>query len=334
LDRLLKVEAVTPEVYARRVAQLREELNKPVKRGGLSAAAKELEESLRRQAGAYQDVLSAGLAAEQALRTPVEDQIAQYREAKFALEEWGREFPNMAERAQAALARLETEGLEDIQITAERIFPPKEQEKLNTFWEQAARNSQDIFADFLYDPFKDGLDGMIASFGDMLRQMAAQAVAAQIASKIFGSAAGGTGTGILGTIGSFFGFAGGGYTGEGGTHEPAGVVHRGEWVMPKARVQEPGAKQFLNSFQRYGMDFLSTLPLPGYATGGFVGGSVGTISSAGMAAISNSTVRNDAMNVTQTFMLEAPQGTVSRATQQQVAAKAAQGLAQANRRNN
>jgi hypothetical protein len=40
------------------------------------------------------------------------------------------------------------------------------------------------------------------------------------------------------------------------------------------------------------------------------------------------------MNVTQTFMLEAPQGTVSRATQQQVAAKAAQGLAQANRRNN
>jgi tape measure domain-containing protein len=335
IDRLLKIDAITPEVYARRVAQLREELNKPVKRGGLSAAAKELEEALRRQAGAYQDVLNAGLAAEQALRTPVEDQIAQYREAKFALEEWGREFPNMAERAQAALARLETEGLEDIQITAERIFPPKEQEKLNTFWEEAARNSQDILANFLYDPFKDGLKGMIASFGDMLRQMAAQAVAAQIASKIFGSAAGGTGTGILGTIGSFFGFAGGGYTGDGGKYEPAGVVHKGEGVLSQREVRAIGGpsgfQSLRESINRYGADFLHTLPLPGYAEGGMVGmtPSYAGYGSAAMKGVD----RKGSMTVTQNFTVSAPGGTVSRATEAQIAAAASRGLSTATRRN-
>jgi tape measure domain-containing protein len=337
LDRLLKIDAITPEVYARRVSQLREELNKPVKRGGLSAAAKELEEALRRQAGAYQDVLNAGLAAEQALRTPVEDQIAQYQDAKFALEEWGREFPNMAERARAALARLETEGLEDIQITAERIFPPKEQEKLSVFWEEAARNSQDIFANFLYDPFKDGLKGMLASFGDMLRQMAAQAVAAQIASKIFGSAAGGTGTGILGTLGSFFGFAGGGYTGDGGKYEPAGVVHKGEGVLSQREVRAIGGpsgfQSLRESINRFGSDFLHTLPLPGYAEGGFVGS---TPSYAGYGANAMRGVdkeRQQAMVVTQHFSVQAPTGSVSRATEAQIAAAASRGLTTATRRN-
>lgn len=72
--------------------------------------------------------------------------------------------------------------------------------ELNTFWEQAARNSQDILADFLFDPFKDGVKGMIASFGEMLRKLAAQAIAADIAGKIFGKAAGGEGPGLLGTL--------------------------------------------------------------------------------------------------------------------------------------
>jgi hypothetical protein len=56
------------------------------------------------------------------------------------------------------------------------------------------------------------------------------------------------------------GFAAGGYTGRGGKYEPAGVVHRGEFVFPQESVQ------------RIGVPLLGALAgLPGYASGGLVG---------------------------------------------------------------
>ncbi|MCR1553727.1 MAG: phage tail length tape measure family protein [Enterobacter cloacae] len=65
-------------------------------------------------------------------------------------------------------------------------------------------------------------------------------------------------------ISSWFGFADGGYTGDGGKHDVAGVVHRGEWVVPQSVVNKPGMLSFLNQLT-YGN---------GYAEGGLVGGSV------------------------------------------------------------
>ncbi len=53
-------------------------------------------------------------------------------------------------------------------------------------------------------------------------------------------------------------FATGGYTGDGGKFEPAGIVHKGEFVVPKETVQAYGPSYFA---QRY---------LPGYADGGLV----------------------------------------------------------------
>lgn len=55
-------------------------------------------------------------------------------------------------------------------------------------------------------------------------------------------------------------FASGGYTGPGGKYEPAGIVHRGEVVLPQEIVNTDWS--FLRS--RYGF-------LPGFAEGGFVG---------------------------------------------------------------
>lgn len=56
------------------------------------------------------------------------------------------------------------------------------------------------------------------------------------------------------------GFSAGGYTGNGGKYEPAGVVHRGEFVIPKEATS------------RLGTGFLGRLAgLPGYAEGGLVG---------------------------------------------------------------
>lgn len=71
------------------------------------------------------------------------------------------------------------------------------------------------------------------------------------------------------------GFATGGYTGRGGKYEPAGVVHRGEYVVPKEQVD-----------QRTGLPYASALgnlqagsraPRSSYATGGYVGGGLGGV---------------------------------------------------------
>lgn len=63
----------------------------------------------------------------------------------------------------------------------------------------------------------------------------------------------------------------GGYTGHGGKYEPAGVVHRGEFVFTK------------ESTSRIGVSNLYRL-MRGYATGGLVGG--GNAAAAGMGGVS------------------------------------------------
>lgn len=73
---------------------------------------------------------------------------------------------------------------------------------------------------------------------------------------------GGGGGGFLGALGSLFGFAGGGYTGNGGKYQPAGVVHKGEYVFDKQSVQKAGGPSALDAMRR---------GLNGYSQGGYVG---------------------------------------------------------------
>jgi tape measure domain-containing protein len=54
-------------------------------------------------------------------------------------------------------------------------------QQADQFAEQAARNIQDSFADFLFDPFQDGLKGMLRGFVDTIRRIIAEALAADIA---------------------------------------------------------------------------------------------------------------------------------------------------------
>lgn len=67
---------------------------------------------------------------------------------------------------------------------------------------------------------------------------------------------------------SMGGFADGGFTGPGGKYEPAGIVHRGEYVQPQARMREPGALAFMRDFHAQGMQAIGKWR--GYAQGGFV----------------------------------------------------------------
>lgn len=66
------------------------------------------------------------------------------------------------------------------------------------------------------------------------------------------------------------GFAGGGFTGQGGKYQPAGIVHRGEYVIPKSMVNQSTGLPNSDALGR--MVSGSAPAAPSYASGGFVGG--------------------------------------------------------------
>src|SRR5690606_2012582 len=65
--------------------------------------------------------------------------------------------------------------------------------------------------------------------------------------------------GMVNSATTAMGFATGGYTGSGGKYEPAGVVHRGEFVFTKEATSRLGVGNLYNLMR-------------GYASGGLVGG--------------------------------------------------------------
>src|SRR5690606_39266497 len=81
----------------------------------------------------------------------------------------------------------------------------KTKDEMTVFAEQAARNMQTAFANFLFDPFSDGLQGMLKGFSDVIRRMVAEVAAA----KIFGAMGGAEGVGRF-ISGLIPGFASGG----------------------------------------------------------------------------------------------------------------------------
>ncbi|MBH5369909.1 hypothetical protein [Bradyrhizobium glycinis] len=116
-----------------------------------------------------------------------------------------------------------------------------------------------------WDAFKSaGLDAL-GKLSDKLASMAADSLFANA----FGGSTGGIGAlfglggGVTGSVdvGSYMmptvGFANGGYTGHGGKYQPAGIVHKGEYVMDAVTVRRVGVAN-LDS-------------LRGYADGGLVG---------------------------------------------------------------
>lgn len=80
--------------------------------------------------------------------------------------------------------------------------------EMDEFAKSAAQNMQSAFADFLFDPFDKGMDGMLKGFGQTIQRMIAEAASAQIAKALFGDLSGGEGGGIAGDalkfVGSFF----------------------------------------------------------------------------------------------------------------------------------
>lgn len=118
---------------------------------------------------------------------------------------------------------------------------------------QALNGLSQQMADFLTTGqanFKDFAKSIISLIVQMITKMV-----------IFNAMSGAMG-GDTWTIGSLLknvGFATGGYTGDGGKYEPAGVVHKGEFVMTKEATKRIGVGNLYKMMR-------------GYANGGVVGG--------------------------------------------------------------
>jgi len=115
---------------------------------------------------------------------------------------------------------------------------------MRTVTDQAVRNMQDAFADFLFDPFKDGLGGMVDGFAKTLQKMAAQAAASQIFQMIgsWASSYSGTGASWVNAIGGAISGSAGGRAGGGPV--AAGSMYRvGEGGRPE--LFDQGGKTYL-----------------------------------------------------------------------------------------
>jgi hypothetical protein len=144
-----------------------------------------------------------------------------------------------AERAfQAELAedieRKSVAGLEEIAGKMEQIHAKTAQQnaQMQVFADQAARNMQTSFAQFLFDPFDKGLKGMVAGFIDAIRQMVAEAAAAQLL--------GGLASTLGGLFGGLFGASAGGSTSTsfGGGRASGGPVSAGSAYLVGERGPE------------------------------------------------------------------------------------------------
>lgn len=122
--------------------------------------------------------------------------------------------------------------------------------------------------------FKSFASSVINDIGRMITRMAVMNAVESAAGAMSGSS-----TGWISSLGSFLkGKSDGGYTGDGGKYDPAGIVHRGEWVVPQEVVKKPGMLNFLSQLT-YGK---------GYADGGLVGGTVRNPASGSAVSTSNS----------------------------------------------
>jgi phage-related minor tail protein len=98
----------------------------------------------------------------------------------------------------------------------------------------------------------------VGKITDKLIDMAIQMLIVKPLMGLFGFSGGG----LVGGGGGVPGFAAGGYTGPGGKYEPAGIVHRGEYVMSKRATDRIGVGN---------LEALHRGALAGFAAGGYVG---------------------------------------------------------------
>lgn len=249
-------------------------------------SAKDYLDTLRR--GFQRDAASVGMGDQersiQSGKQQVEDQYAARMQDIYAQREQaeilsGGKLSAEMERRFAERLTLEKHYLSDALIAydegvAARLASESRWENGATrAWKNYAANAANV-AEHTANLFTKAFQGMEdaivnfamtgkLSFSDMAKSIIADLIRIQARQAIVGMA----GSLFGGVFGGMFGgmsadraavYSSGGYTGDGGKYEPAGIVHKGEYVINAAATK------------RLGLGYLNSLN--GYANGGLVGG--------------------------------------------------------------
>lgn len=152
-------------------------------------------------------------------------------------------------------------------------------------WAEYAQDATDVYGNVqeiassalngLTDQMTEFLTTGKANFSDFASSILKMIVQMINKMVIFNAISGLTG-GSTWNMGSLMsGFSSGGYTGDGGKYDPAGIVHKGEFVFTKEATQRIGARNLYRLMR-------------GYANGGSVGGSGYSRASTGGAGLAYS----------------------------------------------
>lgn len=181
------------ERRARESAAAREEAGGNVGLGGIDFRQREADEArLQGLLEKHRQVLT-GVTDAQATYNETIAEFADLRAAQLISQE---QYNAGLFGAYAELADQTTAKTED---TVERV---------STLWEEASKQIQGHLAEFLFDPFDEGLEGMVQGFADAIRRIAAERAAEQAfdwLSNLGQNAGDGTFGNILRGIGDFFG---------------------------------------------------------------------------------------------------------------------------------
>lgn len=153
------------------------------------------------------------------------------------------------------------------------------EDQLRSNWIAGAKNAWEVYGQDAMDMYgnvqdiaSEALNGLtnqmatflatgkanFKSFATSIIQMIIQMITKMVIFNAISGAIGGD-TWTIGSLLKNVGFATGGYTGDGGKYEPAGVVHKGEFVMTKEATKRIGVGNLYKMMR-------------GYANGGVVGG--------------------------------------------------------------
>ena len=129
-------------------------------------------------------------------QTAIESTVAAFESFKKDIDILLKEGVITPDVASKRLREQLDEILPEVDVTGKREIVPGFKEatsQMQEFAKQAAQNIQSSFADFLFDPFENGLRGMLSGFLNVIRRMVAEIAAQEILKAIFLPFASGSG---------------------------------------------------------------------------------------------------------------------------------------------
>jgi len=186
-------------------------------------------------------------------QTAVDAEVAAYREKISAVDDLEQQGLVTAEEASKRRNEIIDNEFVEFTVTQKKMVEKVEKSRfdMSEIMRRGAQNMQQGLSDFFFDPAAKGFDGLVKGFADTIRRMLADAAAANIFEKLFGSGQfkSGNDNGWLGNAlsGLFSSGSGGGSDSGGnsllgafgGGKATGGPLDQGKWYIAGERGPEP-----------------------------------------------------------------------------------------------